>query len=73
MDKNSNKQLRFLRLAEVLARTGLSRSSLYAQVSEGRFPEPVGISERSVAWIEGDIEQWMLDRIARARSRASHG
>lgn len=42
---------RFLRLREVLDMTGLSRSSLYAMVSEGKFPEPVAISGRSKAWL----------------------
>jgi prophage regulatory protein len=39
-----------LRLPEVLARTGYSRSSLYRRISAGLFPHPVKPSERISAW-----------------------
>jgi len=51
-------------LNQVKARTGLSRSTLYAYVRDGRFPAPVAISERCVAWVEGEIDDWIADRIA---------
>jgi prophage regulatory protein len=54
----------FVRLNEVKARTGLSRSTLYAYVRDGGFPAPVAISKRCVAWVEGEIDQWIADRIA---------
>jgi prophage regulatory protein len=57
-----------VRLNEVKARTGLSRSTLYAYVRDGRFPPPVTISKRCVAWVEGEIDRWIAERIA-ARSR----
>ena len=53
-----------VRLNQVKARTGLSRSTLYAYVRDGRFPAPVAISERCVAWVEGEIDRWIADRIA---------
>ena len=57
-----------VRLNEVKARTGLSRSTLYAYVRDGRFPPPVAISKRCVAWVEGEINLWIADRIT-ARNR----
>ncbi len=56
-----------LRLPAVKARTGLSRSTIYAYMRDGRFPQPVAISERCVAWIESEIDAWIADRIAAAR------
>jgi prophage regulatory protein len=56
-----------IRLEAVKARTGLSRSTLYAYMREGRFPQPVAISERCVAWIEGEIDAWIAERIAESR------
>jgi prophage regulatory protein len=53
-----------VRLDQVKARTGLSRSTLYAYVRDGRFPPPVAISKRCVAWVEGEIDRWIADRIA---------
>ena len=59
-----------LRLPAVLARTGVSRSTIYKMVSIGSFPAPVRIGMRAVAWVEQDIEKWLAGRIlASARSR----
>jgi prophage regulatory protein len=56
-----------IRLEAVKARTGLSRSTLYAYMRDGRFPRPVAISERCVAWIEGEIDVWIAERVAASR------
>jgi prophage regulatory protein len=56
-----------IRLEAVKARTGLSRSTLYAYMRDRRFPQPVAISERCVAWIEGEIDAWIAERIAASR------
>ncbi len=55
---------KLLRLNEVKARTGLSRSTLYAYMRQGRFPSSVVISARCVAWVEAEIDQWIGERIA---------
>ena len=64
--KSENDEIRttLVRLSQVKARTGLSRSTLYAYVRDGRFPPPVAISTRCVAWVEGEIDRWIADRIA---------
>ena len=54
---------RFLRLPQVLDRTGLSRSTLYLRISEGTFPKQVSLGARSVAWIEAEVEDWISRRI----------
>ena len=51
--------LRFLRRPEVEARTGLSRSTIYAAMDRGTFPRPVRIGVRAVAWRQDDIERWL--------------
>jgi prophage regulatory protein len=57
----------FIRLEQVKARTGLSRSTLYAYIHAGRFPAPVTISDRCVAWVESEIDAWISERIASRR------
>lgn len=54
---------RFLRLADVMARTGLSRSAIYLNISEGSFPSNINLGPRSVAWLESEIDAWMQARI----------
>jgi prophage regulatory protein len=54
---------RILRLREVRERTGLATSSLYSLISQGRFPRPVQLSERSVGWPENEVEDFVTARI----------
>jgi len=61
-------QQRILRCRQVLSRTGLSRSSLYALIGRGEFPSAVRLSQRSVGWLEQDVAQWI-----EARSRVARG
>jgi prophage regulatory protein len=37
----------------------------------GKFPKPVRISERCVAWIASEVESWLADRIAASRNAAA--
>ncbi len=60
----TNPAVRFVRLPEVMERTGLSRSTIYVRVAEGRFPKPVPLGARSVGWIESELDEWFSDRIA---------
>jgi prophage regulatory protein len=56
---------RILRLPEVLARVGLSRSSVYARVKAGEFPVQVSLGGKSVGWHSDDIEKWVESCIPR--------
>jgi len=59
-----------LRLPAVRARTGRSRSSIYADVKAGRFPAPIKLGPRSVGWLETDVAGWLQSRIAASRGSA---
>jgi prophage regulatory protein len=50
---------RILRIKAVLARTGLSRSTLYRKIQNGTFPKQVQISVRCSGWRESAINAWM--------------
>lgn len=47
-----------MRLPDVMRETALCRSSIYAAISEGRFPAPVRIGKRAVAWRQEEIDAW---------------
>lgn len=47
-----------LKLPAVIRETALSRSSIYAMIQEGRFPAPVRIGTRGVAWRSEEIDDW---------------
>jgi prophage regulatory protein len=57
-----------LRLPVVMARTGLSRSTVYLRVSQNTFPRPVTLGGRAVGWIENEIEEWIKQRIDASRN-----
>ena len=59
--------LAILRLPEVKARTGRSRSSIYADIKAGRFVPPISIGRRSVGWLSHEINDWIAARIAESR------
>ncbi len=56
-----------LRLPAVKARTGLSRSTIYLRVSEGRFPKAVSLGGRAVGWVESEIQRWLEQQIEVSR------
>lgn len=61
-------QTTILRLPQVKARTGLSRSTIYLRISEGTFPKPVSLGSRAVGWIDVEIQEWLNQRIESSRS-----
>lgn len=62
---------RFLRLPEVIQRTGLSRASIYARVAERRFPSPVPLGAHAVGWVESEVSDWCEAQIRAARGDAA--
>lgn len=55
---------RIIRLKTVLARTGLSRTTLYRKMGEGTFPQRVKISIHGAGWHESAINRWIADPVA---------
>lgn len=55
---------RTLRRRDVEARTGLSRSTIYAMMTQGTFPKPVRLGARAVGWPESEIAAWLEARKA---------
>ena len=57
----------YLRLEEVAAMTSLSRITLWRLRDEKisaqmRFPQPVRLSAKRIAWLRADVENWMNKR-----------
>ena len=58
---------RILRLPDVKASTGLSRSTIYERISEGTFPKQVSLGGRAVGWLENEIQEWLERQILATR------
>ncbi|MCB2015128.1 MAG: AlpA family phage regulatory protein [Novosphingobium sp.] len=52
---------KIIRLKTVLARTGLSRSTMYRKMNEGTFPKRVPISVHGTGWYESAINNWIAN------------
>ena len=77
MKKSNDKIIKpkhcFIRLPEVLSRTGYGRTTIYRKMEDGSFPrsvklegppiDPEAFDCRAVAWIEDEVEQWIESRI----------
>ena len=69
---------RFIRLNEVMSRTGYGRTSIYRKMEDGSFPksiklggaptDPCKFDCRAIAWIEDEVEQWIESRIEERNS-----
>jgi prophage regulatory protein len=48
----------FLRMPTVMRITGLGRSTIYRLIADQKFPSPVRLGPRAVAWRRTDLDQW---------------
>lgn len=53
-----------IRLPVVRDMTSLSTSTIYSWMSTGKFPAPIRLSPRAVAWPVDVIEKWVAERAA---------
>lgn len=55
---------RMLSLRAVMEMTSLSRSQIYDMKERGEFPQPVLISERRMAWLNSEVQEFLRHRVA---------
>lgn len=60
---------RLIRRPEVIARVGLSSTTLYEMIATGDFPSPIPIGRQAVAWLESEVDAWIKNRIEQRDSR----
>mgnify|MGYP000185446156 FL=1 len=60
-----------IRLPEVLKRTGFGKAWVYRLISEGRFPAPVKIGVRAVAFVESEVDEWIQSVIETSRIKVA--
>jgi prophage regulatory protein len=50
---------RLVRMPELLARTTLSRATIYRRMERGEFPRSIAIGQNSAAWYASDVDRWL--------------
>ncbi len=54
---------RFLRIGDVSARTGLSKTEIYRRIRQDRFPAARKLSSRVTIWIDAEILAWQRNQV----------
>jgi len=58
-----------LRISDVKARTGLSRSTIYSKLDpkssayDPTFPKQIKLGVRAVAWLEEEVDTWLQQQV----------
>lgn len=52
---------RFLRIHDVVSKTGRSRAAIYRMMAAGKFPKKVPIGLKAVGWRLSAVLRWMSD------------
>lgn len=55
--------MRLIKLKEVIEKTSLGRSTIYEFMTKGTFPKQVSLGAKSVAWVESEVDDWIMERI----------
>ena len=50
---------KLLRLEAVISLIGMKRSWILQKVKDGKFPKPLRLSPRAVAWRQSDVMEWI--------------
>lgn len=56
--------MKALKVQQVVEKTGLDRSTIYALSRKGEFPKQASIGRKRVAWLEDEVDKWLSDRFA---------
>lgn len=62
---------KIIRLKTVLARTGLSRSTIYRMIANGSFPRQRRIGIQATGWYQSEVEDWISDPAGYAERAAA--
>jgi prophage regulatory protein len=55
---------KIIRLKQAIAKTGLSRSTIYVLLSHGEFPAQIKLSPRAMGFLESEVDAWIASRAA---------
>ena len=55
--------MRLIKLKEVIEKTSLGRSTIYEFMTKGTFPKQISLGAKSVAWVESEVDDWIMERI----------
>ena len=61
MSGNSTNSLNILKATQVSARTSISIPHIRRHAREGKFPQPIQLTENRSGWLEADVDEWISE------------
>jgi len=55
----STRKKRIIRIQEVMIRTGKSRSAIYRDIANDKFPAQIKTGDNTVGWLESAVDGWI--------------
>jgi len=52
-----------MKIGAVLSAVSLSKTELYRRIANGTFPKPVRLGPQRIAFLQKDIENWILAHV----------
>ncbi|MDI4638330.1 MULTISPECIES: helix-turn-helix transcriptional regulator [Halomonadaceae] len=71
---SNDRKLKILRMAQLVEKIGISRSSIYAKINprmpqyDPTFPVQISLGARSKGWSEPDVDRWLLANQGESKS-----
>ena len=68
MAEHISKPGNLIRQRQVSEKTGIGKSSIYALMARGLFPQKIILAGgKAVAWLESEIDEWITQQITKSR------
>lgn len=64
-------QRRLISIADLLTQIPVSSATMWREIGAGRFPKPVRIGARRVAFFQDEINSWLAQRVAARDAKAA--
>jgi prophage regulatory protein len=55
--------MRILKAKEIAERTSISIPHIRRLARDGKFPEPIPLTENRSGWLEADVDEWISERV----------
>lgn len=62
---------RIIRIADVLDKTGFSRTTVYRMMDKFDFPRPIALGGQAVGWVESEIDRWIEEQMDKRPQRTT--
>ncbi len=67
MKTSNEKPQSLMTMAQTTKKTTQCKSLIYKHIKEGKFPQPIKLGGRRIAFLESEIDEWIAERVKESR------